>query len=49
MIVETLDGNINNNLMTGFTCNTCGKIFETEEEFRNRHKKKSKKDKINKD
>jgi hypothetical protein len=26
---------------TGFTCNTCGKVFETEEEFLNRHNKKS--------
>ncbi len=25
---------------TGYTCNTCGKIFETEEEFLNRHKEK---------
>lgn len=24
---------------TGFTCNSCGKVFETEEEFENRHKK----------
>lgn len=30
---------------TGFTCNTCGKVFDTEEEFLNRHKKNiSKKD-----
>ena len=28
--------------LTGFTCSTCGKIFETEEEFKNRHKKKYK-------
>ena len=27
---------------TGYTCNTCGKIFESEEEFKNRHKKKYK-------
>lgn len=27
---------------TGFTCNTCGKVFETEEEFLNRHKKNKK-------
>ena len=26
--------------ISGYTCNTCGKIFETEEEFKNRHKKK---------
>jgi hypothetical protein len=25
---------------TGFTFNTCGKIFQTEEEFNNRHKTK---------
>jgi hypothetical protein len=25
---------------TGFTCNTCGKVFETEEEFLNRHNNK---------
>jgi len=31
--------------ITGFTCSTCGKIFETEEEFKNRHKKKNKKNK----
>ena len=30
---------------TGFTCQTCGKIFETKEEFDNRHKKKKNKDK----
>ena len=30
------------NVLTGFTCTTCGKIFETEEEFKNRHKKKNK-------
>lgn len=24
---------------TGFTCNSCGKVFETEEEFLNRHNK----------
>jgi len=29
--------------ITGFTCQTCGKIFETEEEFKNRHKKKKSK------
>lgn len=28
---------------TGFTCNTCGKVFETEEEFLNRHNKINKK------
>ena len=27
---------------TGFTCNTCGKVFETEEEFLNRHNKNKK-------
>jgi uncharacterized C2H2 Zn-finger protein len=27
---------------TGFTCNTCGKVFETEEEFINRHNKNKK-------
>lgn len=27
---------------TGYTCNTCGKVFETEEEFLNRHKKNKK-------
>jgi hypothetical protein len=32
---------------TGFTCNTCGKVFETEEEFLNRHKKNNKKDSQN--
>jgi hypothetical protein len=32
---------------TGFTCNTCGKVFETEEEFLNRHKKTTKKDSQN--
>lgn len=25
---------------SGYTCNTCGKIFETEEEFLNRHNQK---------
>jgi hypothetical protein len=37
---------------TGFTCNTCGKVFETEEEFLNRHKKSSEnkpKDNLNKE
>jgi hypothetical protein len=33
---------------TGFTCNTCGKVFETEEEFLNRHNKNMKKDTENK-
>lgn len=28
--------------ISGFTCQTCGKIFETEEEFKNRHNKKYK-------
>ena len=28
--------------VTGFTCSTCGKVFETEEEFKDRHKKKVK-------
>jgi len=27
---------------TGYTCNTCGKIFQTEEEFLNRHNKNKK-------
>ena len=30
--------------ITGFTCNACGKVFETEEEFKNRHKKKTNKE-----
>jgi DNA-directed RNA polymerase subunit RPC12/RpoP len=30
-------------ILSGYTCQTCGKIFETEEEFDNRHKKKNKK------
>jgi len=29
--------------ISGYTCNLCGKVFESEEEFKNRHKKKSKK------
>lgn len=33
-----------NENITGYTCPTCLKIFETEEEFKNRHKKKKKKD-----
>ena len=28
--------------ITGFTCQACGKVFETEEEFKNRHNKKYK-------
>jgi hypothetical protein len=31
--------------LTGYTCQTCGKIFETKEEFDNRHKKKKKNNK----
>lgn len=31
--------------ITGYTCQTCGKIFLTKEEFDNRHKKKKKKKK----
>ena len=30
------------NNISGFTCSTCGKIFQTEEEFKNRHKRKVK-------
>jgi DNA-directed RNA polymerase subunit N (RpoN/RPB10) len=30
------------NNISGFTCFTCGKIFQTEEEFKNRHKRKVK-------
>lgn len=30
---------------TGYTCHTCGKIFETKEDFDNRHKKKKSKNK----
>jgi hypothetical protein len=30
-------------MTTGFTCNTCGKVFITKEEYDNRHKKKKKK------
>jgi uncharacterized OB-fold protein len=29
-----------NEEITGFTCNKCGKVFQTEEEFLNRHNKK---------
>jgi DNA-directed RNA polymerase subunit RPC12/RpoP len=29
--------------ITGYTCTTCGKVFETKEEFDNRHKKKKNK------
>jgi len=28
--------------ISGFTCNICGKVFNTEEEFINRHNKKTK-------
>jgi uncharacterized C2H2 Zn-finger protein len=28
--------------ISGYTCNRCGKIFDTEEEFLNRHNKKKK-------
>lgn len=35
--------------ITGFTCTTCGKVFETKEEFENRHKKKTKKQDKDKD
>lgn len=31
-------------IISGFTCPTCLKVFNTEEEFKNRHKKKNKKD-----
>ena len=27
---------------SGYTCQTCGKVFESEEEFKDRHKKKVK-------
>ena len=30
--------------ITGFTCNTCGRVFQTEEEFINRHKKNKEND-----
>ena len=33
--------------VSGYTCNACGRIFETEEEFVNRHNKKYTKDKDN--
>jgi hypothetical protein len=33
---------------TGFTCNSCGKVFKTEEEFLNRHNKNMKKESQNK-
>jgi transposase-like protein len=32
-----------NENITGYTCTTCGKVFETKEEFDNRHKKKKNK------
>ena len=32
-----------NKIITGYTCTNCGKVFETEKEFKNRHKKKVKK------
>jgi len=32
-------------VITGFTCNACGKVFPTKEEYDNRHKKKKNKDK----
>ena len=35
-------------VITGFTCNTCGKVFPTKEEYDNRHKNKKKKNKSNK-
>ena len=35
--------------LTGFTCQTCGKVFENEEEFKNRHKKRKKDKPKNKD
>ena len=28
--------------ISGYTCPTCQKVFKTEEEFKNRHKKKKK-------
>lgn len=31
-----------NNNLSGYTCPTCQKVFETKEEFDNRHKKKKK-------
>ena len=34
---------VTNENITGFTCNKCGKIFQTEEEFLNRHNKKTEK------
>jgi DNA-directed RNA polymerase subunit RPC12/RpoP len=33
------------NNLKGYTCQTCGKIFETKEEFDNRHKKNKKNNK----
>lgn len=41
MTVETKDGNMSEPI-SGYTCQTCGKMFDTEIEFKNRHKKKKK-------
>ena len=39
MTVETKDGNMSEPI-SGYTCQKCGKVFDSKEEFKKIHKKK---------